>query len=145
MTEKMKKDIQKMLKASRDAIVCSIDDQGAPAAKAMFVLTNDEPGIFWFSTNTSSIRAGHFGKRPQASLYFFDPKGLQMRGLLIIGTMEVRLDDQTKKAFWKPTDRIYYPKGPTDPDYCILRFTPGQCNYYHSLQKHLFAFEELMR
>ncbi|MCL1796166.1 MAG: pyridoxamine 5'-phosphate oxidase family protein [Clostridia bacterium] len=145
MTEKIKKDILSLLNSSRNAIVCSVDDQGVPAAKAMYIHTNNEPGVYWFSTNTSSVRVGHFRQRPQSSVYIYSSSGLNTRGLLITGTMEICQDDQTKKAFWKPTDRIYYPKGPTDPDYCMLRFTPNQCNYYHNLQKCMFAYEELLR
>jgi len=31
---------------------------------------------------------------------------------------------------WRPGDEMYYPKGVTDSDYCVLRFTAQQGRYY---------------
>jgi general stress protein 26 len=27
-----------------------------------------------------------------------------------------------KKMIWKDSDEMYYPKGLTDPDYCVVKF-----------------------
>jgi pyridoxamine 5'-phosphate oxidase len=61
---------------------------------------------------------------------------------MLTGKMQVYTDNETKLAFWKQGDEMYYPLGPTDPDYCILRFTADRGNYYHGLQKHLFSADE---
>lgn len=134
-------DIRNLVEKSRDAVVCSVDDEGFPNAKAMFVMRNKEPSVFWFSTNTSAIRTAQFEKCPKACIYFMNPKKFQ--GLMITGTMRVCTDAETKQSFWHAGDEQYYPLGPTDPDYCILRFAPDQCNYYHGLQKQLFSYTDI--
>ena len=141
MDQQVKQEILRLVNTSRDVIVCSIDDKGFPNAKAMFRAGNDGVRTFWFSTNTSSIRTGHFMQRPQACIYFLDSAGIH--GVMFTGQMKVHSDNETKAAFWKDGQEIYYPLGPTDPDYSILSFTAERGNYYHGLKKHLFSISEL--
>ncbi len=136
MNSQVKDDIIKLIERSRDAIVCSIDDMGYPNAKSMFRMKNEGLHTFWFSTNTSAIRTGHWLKRPQASIYFVDADGFH--GLMLTGVMKVYSDNETKKDFWREGDEMYYSLGPTDPDYSILCFKAEKGNYYHGLQRHLF-------
>jgi len=127
MDEKTKATIMKLVNESRDAIVCSVDENGFPAAKAMFRAENQGLQTFWFSTNTSAIRTGHFRKNPKACIYFMDAQNFY--GLSLSGTMKIHEDEKTKLRFWHSGDEKYYPLGPTDPDYCIFEFTAAQGNY----------------
>lgn len=140
MEKEVRESIIKLIENSRDVIVTSIDEEGYPNAKAMFRLKNEGLKTFWFSTNTSSMRIGHWSECPKASIYFLDAEGFQ--GLMLTGEMEICSDAETKLAFWKPGDEIYYSEGPADPDYSILKFTAAKGNYYHGLKKHLFLTEE---
>lgn len=133
--------IIKLVESSRDAICCSVDEEGYPNAKTMFRLKNEGMDTFWFSTNTSSIRVGQWEKNPKASIYFLDAVGFH--GVMFIGEMIVHGEEELKKAFWKAGDEVYYPLGPTDPDYTILEFRAVKGNYYHGLKKHLFLTEEV--
>ncbi len=143
MDEQVKREIDTLVKESRDAIVCSIDEEGFPNAKTMFRRKNDGLRTFWLTTNTSAIRTSHWMKRPKACLYFVDHKGFH--GLMLTGYMEVLQDEASKKAIWAHGDEMYYPLGPTDPDYSVLRFTAENGNYYHGLRKYLFSVDSLVR
>lgn len=140
MEREVKQNIMRLAETSRDAIICSVDEEGYPNGKAMFRLKNDGLSTFWFSTNTSSIRVGQWLHNPKAAIYFLDAEGFH--GLMLTGEMKVHMDEETKKAFWKQGDEMYYPLGPKDPDYSILEFTALKGNYYHGLTKHLFLAEE---
>lgn len=140
MERQVKESIMKLIEGSRDVIVCSVDEEGYPNAKAMFRLKNEGLDTFWFSTNTSSIRIGQWQKNPKASVYFLDAEGFH--GVMLIGEMKIHSEEEVKKAFWKEGDEMYYPLGPADPDYSILEFTAAKGNYYHGLEKHLFLTEE---
>lgn len=141
MEKEVKDCIVKLVEGSRDAVVCSVDEEGYPNAKAMFRIKNEGLTTFWFSTNTSSIRLGQWLRNPKASIYFLDAEGFH--GLMLTGEMKVHTDEETKQAFWKQGDEMYYPLGPTDPDYSILEFTAVKGNYYHGLEKHLFLTNEV--
>lgn len=140
MDRQVQDDIKRLVERSRDAIVCSIDENGYPNAKNMFRAKNEGLHTFWFSTNTSAIRTGHWLKRPEACIYFVD--AVDFHGLMLTGRMQVCMENAIKQAFWHEGDEKYYPLGPTDPDYCILRFTAEKGNYYHGLRKHLFSVQE---
>lgn len=141
MNEQNKYDIIKLVESSRDAIVCSVDENGFPNAKTMFRCKNEGLHTFWFSTNTSAIRTQQWLKQPKSCIYFVD--ATDFHGLMLTGNMLVCTDDETKLNFWNQGDEQYYPLGPTDPDYCILHFEADKGNYYHGAQKHLFNVDEI--
>lgn len=139
MNEEIKKDIINLVKQSRDIIACSVDENGFPNSKAMFVAKGEGVHTFWFSTNVSANRTQQWLKNEKASIYFYD--GEKIHGLMLMGQMKVCMDNETKQAFWKQGDEQYYSLGPTDPDYCILHFTANQGNYWGQ-QKVTFSVEE---
>lgn len=138
MEERLKKDILKLAEGTRDVIVCSIAEDGYPNAKSMFKSKNEGLKTFWFSTNVSAARTKQWTERPNACIYFLDSGNIH--GLMLTGQMKVCTDNETKLAFWRPGDERYYPLGPTDPDYCMLKFTAEEGNYWGQ-QKILFQVE----
>jgi general stress protein 26 len=91
----------------------------------------------WFSTNTSSMRVAQYRENPKASVYFCDRRFF--RGAMLIGTMEVLEDAAIKEEIWERGDTMYYPKGVTDPDYCVLKFTAQSGRYYSNFKSEDFA------
>jgi pyridoxamine 5'-phosphate oxidase len=140
MNEQVKKDIFKLVDESRDAVVCSIEEEGFPNAKAMFVAKHEGIQTFWFSTNVSSARIKQWMENPKASIYFMNSD--KIRGVMLTGHMQVCMDQETKDAFWKPGDEQYYSLGPTDPDYCMIKFTADKGNYWGQ-QKYLFDINSM--
>lgn len=57
---------------------------------------------------------------------------------MLIGTMEILKDEAIKKELWKTGDSIFYRKGVTDPDYCILKFTAIKDRHYCDLKTMSF-------
>jgi general stress protein 26 len=119
------------------AIISSIDGEGYPNTKAMLPPRKRE-GIkaFYFSTNTSSKRVAQYRKNPRACIYFFDKRFF--RGVMMKGSMEVLEDEASRKMIWREGDTMYYPKGVTDPDYCVLKFTAGSGRYYSNFKSEDF-------
>jgi general stress protein 26 len=60
---------------------------------------------------------------------------------MLRGAMEVLQDSASKKMIWKAGDEMYYPKGVTDPDYCVLRFTAQNGRYYSNFKSENFEVE----
>jgi general stress protein 26 len=109
---------------SKTAFIASVDSEGYPNMKAMLAPRKHE-GLkeFWFTTNTSSQRVAQYRKNPKASIYFYERGRFSYQGAMLVGKMEVLTDAASKEMIWQVGDRIYYRKGVTDPDYCVLRFT----------------------
>lgn len=130
--------IGNLIDKTKIGIISSIDeDNGFPNTKAMFAPRVRE-GIhtFYFTTNTSSRRVGQFRRNPKACFYSFDARFF--RGVMLTGLMEVLEDNKSKQLIWKEGDEMYYPKGVTDPDYCVLKFTALQGRYYSNFHSEDF-------
>lgn len=122
------------------SLISSVDGDGFPNTKAMLPPRKRE-GIksFWFTTNTSSMRVAQYRSNPKACIYFFDKRFF--RGVMLKGTMEVLEDAESKEIIWQEGDTMYYSKGVTDPDYCVLRFTAQTGRYYTNFSSEDFNIE----
>lgn len=115
------------------SIISSLDEAGFPNTKAMLPPRKRE-GLnhIYFTTNTSSMRVKQYTGNPKACVYFFDKRFF--RGVMLKGTMKVLRDARTKKMIWRAGDEMYYSKGVTDPDYCVLKFTSENGRYYSNFR-----------
>lgn len=127
-----------IVEKSNYTIIASVDDDGYPNVKAM-LRPREHDGLktFYFTTNTSSRRVKQYLKDPKASIYFYD--GRSFKGLMLRGTMKVLHDLPTKERIWRDGDTMYYAKGVTDPDYCVLEFTAKNGRIYENF--HSADFE----
>lgn len=115
----------------------SVDEDGCPNIKAMLAPRIREGiKVFYFHTNTSSMRVGQYRKNPKACLYLCDKRFY--RGVMLTGTIEVLEDEEHKKMLWREGDTMYYPLGVTDPDYCVLRFTAEKGRSYGNFRSENF-------
>ena len=94
---------------------------------------------FYFSTNTSSLRVKQFLENPKASIYFCHKGLVKYVGVMLTGNMEVLTDQESKNMIWKKGDTMFYKKGVTDPDYCVLKFTTLKGRYYCDLKTESFT------
>lgn len=119
------------------AFISSIDKNGYSNTKAMLPPRKRE-GIktFYFTTNTSSMRVNQYYEDPKACIYFCDRRFF--RGVMLIGTVDVLTDNKNKEMIWQPGDTMYYSKGVTDPDYCVLRFTAREGRFYSKFKSENF-------
>ncbi|MDD3416325.1 MAG: pyridoxamine 5'-phosphate oxidase family protein [Lachnospiraceae bacterium] len=119
------------------AYISSIDNEGYPNTKAMLPPRKREGiKVFYFTTNTSSMRVAQYRSNPKACIYFCDKRFF--RGVMLKGTVEVLEDEITKEMIWQENDTMYYPKGVTDPDYCVLRFTAQKGRFYSNFKSENF-------
>lgn len=113
---------------------------GYPNTKAMLVpRLREEIKVFYFTTNTSSKRVEQYTVNPKACIYLCDKRFF--RGVMLKGKMEVMEDQETKNLIWQEGDTMYYPKGVTDPDYCVLKFTAETGRFYGNFKSQDFDVE----
>ena len=131
--------IEKFVNRQKVSFICSIDENGFPNVKAM-LKPRKVNGLkeFYFSTNTSSLRVKQFRSNPNASIYFYRKGLIKYTGIMLVGRMEVLIDQETKDMIWERGDTMFYKKGVTDPDYCVLNFTAECGRYYCDLKTESF-------
>ncbi len=132
--------IGNMIDKTTVSIISSVDETGFPNTKAMLPPRKRE-GIkhLYFTTNTSSMRVKQYTDNSKACVYFYGKR--YFRGVMLKGTMEALYDNKTKEMIWRDGDEMYYPKGVTDPDYCVLKFTAQNGRYYSNFKSENFEIE----
>jgi general stress protein 26 len=138
---------QNLLEIAETAYLTTIDRCERPQTRAMFNLRNraqfpnlhsffagaHTPYETWFTTNTSSSKMLDLAENRAVSVYYCLPS--QFRGLMLGGDMEI-VDAPVEKALlWQEGWELYYPLGPEDPDYILLRLRPNSVKYFHQLQR----------
>ena len=136
----VEKTIGNLIDKQTVAFLGSVSEDGYPNIKAMLKPRLRE-GLktFYFTTNTSSMRVAQYRREPKACIYFCDRRFF--RGVMLLGTVEVLEDSESKQRIWQDGDTLYYPQGVTDPDYCVLRFLAQRGRYYHNFSSEDFTVE----
>lgn len=129
----------KLIEKSNFCMLGTNGKDGFPNIKGMTNLKHEGLKRIWFSTNTSSKRVQQLRKDNRACVYYVDEK--PFRGLMLVGTIEILQDIESKKMLWSEGAEKYYPLGVEDPDYSVLYFTAKRGNYYQALKNITFEIE----
>ena len=135
------KTIGGMLDKQKVVYLSAVDADGFPQTKAMLApRVREGIRVLYLTTNTSSQHVAQLRANPKACLYVCDTRFF--RGVTLRGTVEVLEDAASKEILWRLGDTMYYTKGVTDPDYCVLRFTVTHGRYYASFKKEDFTLDK---
>lgn len=129
----------KFIGARKVSLIASVDENGYPNMKAMLPPRKIDGNDIYFTTNTSSVRVAQYRLNPKASVYFFDKGRFTYEGVMLAGEMEVLEDDESKREIWRAGDTMFYKKGVTDPDYCVLKFTARGGRHYKNFKSDSFT------
>lgn len=134
-----KQGILEFISKQRTSLISSVDENGYPATRALIQPVFIDGDDIYFATYTSSRKVAHYRNNPKACVYFYS-KGQSFQGAEIKGEMRVLTDQATKSQFWKPFFSRFYKKGVTDPDYCILKFTGFEAQWFSSFKTETVKF-----
>ncbi len=135
-----KSDILHFISKRKTAFIGSVNEQGFPVIRAMLAPRKIDDNTIYFTTNTSSKKIKQFTENNKASVYFYRRGLIKYQGVCILGEMEVCTDQPTKDLIWRKGDTMYYKLGPTDPDYCVLKFKCQTAQYYCDLKHETIDF-----
>ena len=79
-------------------------------------------GTVYLATSGASSKVREIRANPAVAVYYCDPGSVH--GVSLSGRMEVLSDPELKRVLWDESWRIYWPAGPEDPDYVVLRMKP---------------------
>ncbi len=133
--------IFEFIKKQKTAFIASVDEKGYPEIRAMLSPREFDGNVIYFSTNTSSKKVSQYQENNKACVYFYERGRFKYQGVAIKGVMEVCTDQQTKDRVWRFGDKLYYKQGVTDPDYCVLKFTALEAEYYCDFKIETIKFD----
>ena len=135
-----KEEIIEFIKRQKTSIISSVDEDGYPWTRALIQPRYVDGSNIYFATYTSSNKVKHYRNNSKASIYFYE-KGKDFKGVMVKGTMEVLIDQETKDRFWLPFYKRFYKKGVTDPEYCILRFTCKEAEWFSNFKTEIIKMK----
>ena len=125
-----KEQLYEFIGEQKTAFISSVDENGYPVTRAMLAPRVIKDNVMYFSTNTSSKKVAQFLNNNKACVYFYKRGRFKYQGVTIKGTVDVCTDQPTKDMIWRLGDSLFYKQGKTDPDYCVLKFTAIEAEYY---------------
>lgn len=125
-----KEELFEFIAKQKTSFISSVDEKGFPVTRAMLSPRKIDGNDIYFSTNTSSKKVKQYLANNKACIYFYKRGKFKFQGVTIKGTMQVYIDQETKNKIWRFGDKLFYKKGVTDPDYCVLKFTAEEAEYY---------------
>lgn len=137
---------QTCLDSITNTFICqltTIDSAGYPHTSAMLNLRyakeyptlvdlfkEDSDFVLYMSTGMQSPKIARIRANPKVCVYFCDTN--QLVGLMLGGEIEIITDRKLKNRIWQKGWTMYYPKGPDDSTYGIIKLVPsivkGWCN-----------------
>jgi len=113
-------------------ILSCVGSDGYPLTKAVVPGKHRESlSEIYFCTNTSSKFVAEISRNPKSNVYFYSRKIVWYKGCFLKGNMEIVTDMSIKEKYWQSIFKNAYPqKSFTDPDFCVLRFTPIAGRFY---------------
>jgi len=140
MTTKEK--AEKLHKKVGTFILSCVGSDGYPLTKAVVPGKHRESlSEIYFCTNTSSKFADEISKNSKSNVYFYSKKIFWYKGCLLKGDMEIVTDMSIKEKYWQNVFKNAYPeKSFTDPDFCVLKFTPTSGRFYSDFKLEDFEF-----
>ena len=140
-----------LMREAECLVLSTIDEEGYPQARAIFNLRNvkqfpdlkpvfaghDDDLLIFIGTNTSSEKIRQIRRNPRASVFFCKPR--EFHGLMLSGAFEFVEDQAIKNRLWQDGWERYYPYGPTDPDYTVIRMIPRMGKGWYKGQPFTFT------
>lgn len=148
-------DVLKIITKAPCAQLGTHGENGFPEIRALLNLANEkqypklagkaarlegETFTLYFTTNTSSRKVAQIRAQKKACVYFCIPA--RFKGACLTGTIEEVSDEKIKNEFWHAKWLMYYHKGPSDPDYALLKFTSKHVHCWSGLALHDFGSME---
>jgi len=123
----VKKKAAELIRSNRYSKLITFGTDGAPHGRIMTNLPLGNDMVIWFATGLSTNKIKDIKKNPTVSVFVDDPTN--QKNASIIGKAEIVTDGKLRKKFWQEVFGFFFPGGPTDPDYCLLKITPKKVEY----------------
>lgn len=116
-----------LVERSSVVLIGTAGTDGFPQIKALSRHANDGIRVIWMMTGSETRKIEQLRRDNRAALYFLDPA--KMQGLMLEGTVELLSDINSRRRVWKPALQHWYPGGPEDPNFRVLKFTAARGNF----------------
>ena len=105
----------------------TIGSNGFPKGRMMAHLPLGNDMAFWFATSIKSNKIKEITGNKSSSVFVYRPT--DHSSVKAYGKAAIVKDAKTKKKYWKDEWKMFWSKGPADPDYVLIKVTPKSLEY----------------
>ena len=103
-------------------------DNGKLRSRPMVARPDQAQDELWFFTSAASGKIRDLEANQEVLIAYSDPS--RQNYVSIEGEGEVVRDPQKVKELWSEPVRVWFPKGPTDPDIALVRVKMREATYW---------------
>lgn len=123
----LKQSVVELIENNPYSKLITFGPDNAPRGRIMTNLPLGKDMVIWFATGLSTSKIKDIKKNPNVSVFVDDP--YDMANASIAGKAEIVTTPSLLKKFWQEPFGFFFPGGPTDPNYCLLKITPKKVEY----------------
>jgi len=137
--------VKEILVTTRAGFIATLNEDGLPEIRAIenfwcpelyeahpanvLAEIEEDPLTIYISTNTSSKKIKQIKENANVAIYYSIPN--EYKGVMFQGKVEIMDDIDFKRIFWYKTWTMFYPKGPEDPDFTMLKLKPKRLKAWY--------------
>ena len=116
----LKETAKKVIDNSLSCTLITVDEDGAPRARAMDGFPVEDDFTIWFGTKSNTRKVDQIKNDPRVTLYYLsqDNSGY----VVISGKAELVDDPEMKEKYWKKEWEQFYSE--KEKDYLLIKVTP---------------------
>jgi general stress protein 26 len=123
----LKQNVVELIERNRYSKLITFGPDNAPRGRIMTNLPLGKDMVIWFATGLSTSKIKDIKKNPNVSVFVDDANDLTNAS--ITGKAEIVTDARLLKKFWQEPFGFFFPGGPSDRDYCLLKIIPKKVEY----------------
>lgn len=119
-----------LIKEIRVAQMVTVTPGGRLHSRPMAAVQETPDGELWFFASASSGKIDDIEGTHEVLLSYSDPG--RQNYVSVEGEAEVVREKAKAEQFWREAMRVWFPKGPTDPDIALVRVRAREATYWDS-------------
>lgn len=123
--EKVRQQAVQLVDSCMIATFNTITLDGFPRCVHVIKIANEGINAIYFGTRQNAEKLKHVQTNPKASMTFNTGRN----ACQLFGSVEVFTDDDTRRKYWVDRALDKFKGGPTDPLYCVVKFSVEKANY----------------
>ena len=117
-----------LIKDIRIALLVTTSDGGRMRGRPMAAMNKDFDGALWFASREGAPKLGEIADHTQVLLAYSEPKSQNY--VSVSGSAHLVRDTAKVKELWSEPARVWFPKGPEDPDIVLIRVDIESAEYW---------------
>ena len=119
--------VWELIKDVRIALLVTSADEGL-RGRPMAAMNKDFDGELWFASRKDAPKLDEIKDESHVLLAYSEPK--EQNYVSVAGTARIVQDAAKVKALWSEPMRVWFPKGPDDPDIALICVKVASAEYW---------------